>query len=282
MFAHLANPYRSDVRTVCFSSDNTAVLSGSHESVKIWNRSARVCIRTVADDVGYCLSSLFVAGDRQAVVGTKSGKILMVDVASAEVTEAVEAHGAGKEVWGLSATHDGKGFASASADQTVKFWDFELLAAGGGGDANAPKRLSAVHRRTLKLEEDALAVNLSADGRLVAVALLDSTVKVFFADTLKFFLSLYGHKLPVTAMDVSADSALIATGGADKNLKIWGLDFGDCHKSIFAHDDGITAVRFVPGTHLLFTAAKDGKVIILQYKFRLFNLILYYSLYRIL
>ena len=167
-------PHRSDVRTVCFSSDNTAVLSGSHESVKIWNRSARVCIRTVSEDVGYCLSSLFVAGDRQAVVGTKSGKILMVDVASAEVTEAIEAHGAGREVWGLSATHDGKGFASASADQTVKFWDFELL-----GEDGSTKRLSAVHRRTLKLEEDALAVNLSADGRLVAVALLDSTVKVF-------------------------------------------------------------------------------------------------------
>ena len=46
---------------------------------------------------------------------------------------------------------------------------------------------------------------------------------MFFADTLKFFLSLYGHKLPVTAMDLSSDSALIATGGADKNLKIWGL-----------------------------------------------------------
>ena len=67
--------HRSDVRTVCFSSDNTAVLSGSHESVKIWNRSARVCIRTVADagdggggGVGYCLSSFFVAGDRQVMV----------------------------------------------------------------------------------------------------------------------------------------------------------------------------------------------------------------------
>ena len=86
--------------------------------------------------------------------------------------------------------------------------------------------------------------------------------QVFFADTLKFFLSLYGHKLPVTAMDVSADSQLIATGSADKNLKIWGLDFGDCHKSIFAHDEGITAVRFVPGTHLLFTASKvEGKLV---------------------
>ena len=110
-------------------------------------------------------------------MGTKAGKILVVDVASAEVTEAIEAHSAGKEVWGLSPTHDGKGFASASADQTVKFWDFELL---GGSDAHAPKKLSAVHRRTLKLEEDALAVNLSADGRLIAVALLDSTVKVLF------------------------------------------------------------------------------------------------------
>lgn len=29
------------------------------------------------------------------------------------------------------------------------------------------------------------------------MALLDCTVKVFFLDSLKFFLSLYGHKLPV-------------------------------------------------------------------------------------
>ncbi len=31
---------------------------------------------------------------------------------------------------------------------------------------------------------------------MLAVALLDSTVKVFFADSLRFFLSLYGHRLP--------------------------------------------------------------------------------------
>lgn len=56
-------------------------------------------------------------------------------------------------------------------------------------------------------------------------------------DSLKFFLSLYGHKLPVLCMDISSDGDLIVTGSADKNLKIWGLDFGDCHKSIFAHSD---------------------------------------------
>ena len=77
-------------------------------------------------------------------------------------------------------------------------------------------------------------------------------------DTLKFFLSLYGHKLPALTLDISSDSSLIVTGSADKNVKIWGLDFGDCHKSIFAHDDSVTGVEFVPNTHYFFTVGKDG------------------------
>ena len=72
------------------------------------------------------------------------------------------------------------------------------------GTSNTEKQLSVIHKRTLKLEEDALCVRLSQDGRLIAVSLLDSTVKVFFVDTLKFFLSLYGHKLPSVGMDISS------------------------------------------------------------------------------
>jgi U3 small nucleolar RNA-associated protein 12 len=60
---------------------------------------------------------------------------------------------------------------------------------------------------------------------------------VFFTDSLKFFISLYGHKLPVLSMDISSDGALLASGSADKNIKIWGMDFGDCRKSLFAHGD---------------------------------------------
>ena len=93
-------------------------------------------------------------------------------------------------------------------------------------------------------------------GKLLAVALLDSTIKVFFTDSLKFFLSLYGHKLPVLSMDISSDSTLLVSGSADKNIKIWGLDFGDCHRSLFAHADSVIQVAFVHGTHYLFTAGQ--------------------------
>lgn len=30
--------HRSDVRALCFNADNTAILTGSAESVKMWNR----------------------------------------------------------------------------------------------------------------------------------------------------------------------------------------------------------------------------------------------------
>lgn len=83
---------------------------------------------------------------------------------------------------------------------------------------------------------------------------------IYLHNWFQFFISLYGHKLPVLCMDISSDSTLIATGSSDRNIKIWGLDFGDCHKSIFAHDDSVTGLSFVPGTHYIFTCGKDGKV----------------------
>lgn len=129
--------------------------------------------------------------------------------------------------------------------------------------------LSLVHVRTLKMTDDVLSVRYSPNGKFLAVALLDSTVKVFYQDSLKFFLSLYGHKLPVLSMDISADSKLIVTCSADKNVKIWGLDFGDCHRSIFAHDESVMQVAFenydvrdldAKPSHYFWTVGKDKMV----------------------
>lgn len=43
---------------------------------------------------------------------------------------------------------------------------------------------------------------------------------MYYLDTFKFFLSLYGHKLPVLCMDISSDSTLLISGSADKNIKV--------------------------------------------------------------
>src|SRR6202012_382538 len=85
-------------------------------------------------------------------------------------------------------------------------------------------------------------------------------------DSLKLFLNLYGHKLPVVSMSISSDSKLIATSSADKNIRLWGLDFGDCHKALFGHSDTIMAVNFIAqppspaDVHFLFSVSKDRTV----------------------
>ena len=47
------------------------------------------------------------------------------------------------------------------------------------------KRLTLVTTRVLQMSDDVLCVKVSADNRLLAVSLLDNTIKVFFCDTLK-------------------------------------------------------------------------------------------------
>uniref|UniRef100_A0A672U6I7 WD repeat domain 3 n=1 Tax=Strigops habroptila TaxID=2489341 RepID=A0A672U6I7_STRHB len=206
--------HRSDVRTLAFSSDNIAILSAAAESVKIWNRATLQCIRTM--DCEYALCSLFVPGDRQVIVGTKTGKLQLYDLASGSLMETLDAHDGA--VWSLALSPDQRGFVTGGADKCVKFWEFELT-------------------------------------------IFSCSIHLLFCEALSFFfLSLYGHKLPVLCMDISYDGTLIATGSADRNVKVWGLDFGDCHRSLFAHDDSVMYLQFVAKSHLFFTAGKDSKI----------------------
>ncbi|GMF55220.1 unnamed protein product [Phytophthora fragariaefolia] len=255
--------HRSDVRQVAISSDDQLILSLSGASVKIWNSRSLQCIRTLSDGLSLALAAVFAPGNMHVVVGTKLGQLLLFDLNSGEcIWKDEEAHN-GSAVWSIDVRPDGRGIVTGGADQHVNFWDFEMYRPDDA-EANSALRLGLSHARMLKMSDDVLCVRFSntKDPKklVVAVALLDCTVKVFHDDSLKFFVSLYGHKLPVMSMDISSDDSMIVTASADKNVKLWGLDFGDCHKSIFAHQDSIMCVRFVRKTHYFFTASKDKSI----------------------
>ncbi|KAM3341247.1 WD repeat-containing protein 3 [Capsicum galapagoense] len=239
--------HHADVRSVTLSSDNTLLMSTSHNAIKIWNPTTLSCLHTI--DSGYGLCGLFVPGNKYAVIGTKDGTLEFIQVTSGTRVEVVEAHGG--SIQSIALTPGGTGFLTGSADHDIKFWEFQRAGEG---------HLTASPARSLKMNDDVLVVAVSPDGKFIAVALLDSTIKVFYTDSLKFRFSLYGHKLPVFCMDISSDGALLVSGSADKNVKIWGLDFGDCHKSLFAHADSVTGVNFVSNTHYFFTVGKDRLV----------------------
>ena len=243
--------HRADVRCSMLSKDDSLLLSCGDGEVKLWDIASKQCIRTMK--CGYALCCAFVPGDAHAVVGTKEGDLWVYHLGSGEVLRHVtDAHT--KAVWSLDVRDDE--LCTGSGDNMVKFWDFGLL--------EEDNKLGLIHTKTLKMTEAVLCVKYShsrqKDKVLLAVSLVDCTVKIFHRDSLAFFLSLYGHNLPVLCMSISDDDTLLATGSSDKNVKIWGLDFGDLHKSFFAHDATITSVAFAPRTHYLFSAGRDKRV----------------------
>ena len=253
--------HRTDVRSVTLSSDDSMLASASNGNLKIWNVRTQSCIRTL--ECGYALCAAFLPGDKIVVVGNRNGELELFDIASSTLIETVKAHEG--PVWTLHVHPDGKSVVTGSADKSAKFWSFEIVQEEIPGTRRTTPRLRLNHTRTLKVADDILSIRYSPDSRLIAVALLDNTVKVFFVDSLKLFLNLYGHKLPVLNMDISYDSKLIITCSADKNVRIWGLDFGDCHKALFAHQDSIMQVAFVPHNqdgngHHFFSASKDHMI----------------------
>ena len=251
--------HRTDVRALALSSDDRMLASACNGSLKIWNVRTQSCIRTL--DCGYALCATFLPGDKIVIVGNRNGELEIFDIASSTLIDTVKAHEG--PVWTLHVHPDGRSMATGSADKSAKFFKFEVVQEEIPGTKRSSPRFKLAHTRTLKVTDDILSLRFSPDSRLLALSLLDNTVKLFFVDSLKLFLNLYGHKLPVLSMDISYDSKLIVTCSADKNVRLWGLDFGDCHKAFFAHQDSIMQVAFVPHNqdgngHHFFSASKDN------------------------
>ncbi|KAF3769198.1 WD40 repeat-like protein [Cryphonectria parasitica EP155] len=242
--------HRADIRALSLSSDDKMLASAANGSLKIWNVRTQACVRTFE-----C--------EQVVIVGTKSGELELFDVTSASLIDSISAHEGA--IWSLQVHPDGRSVVTGSADKTAKFWDFKIVQEQVLGTTRTTPKLKLVQSRALKVSDDVLSLKFSPDAKLLAVALLDNTVKVFFTDSLKLYLNLYGHKLPVLSMDISYDSKLIVTSSADKNVRIWGLDFGDCHKALFAHQDSILQVGFVPHNsdgngHHFFSTSKDRTI----------------------
>ncbi|KAH7123859.1 hypothetical protein B0J11DRAFT_530080 [Dendryphion nanum] len=254
--------HRNDIRSLALSSDDRMLASASSGGLKIWNTRTQSCLRTL--ECGYALCCAFLPGDKIVLVGTKEGDLELYDIAASSLLEKIPAHEGA--IWTLQVHPDGKSVVTGSADKSVKFWTFEIVQEEIPGTKRTTPQLRLVQSRVLKVNDDVLNVEFSPDSRLLAVATMDNTVKVFFVDSLKLFLNLYGHKLPVLNMSISSDSKLIATCSADKNVRIWGLDFGDCHKALFGHEDSIMQISFIPHPveqdekHILFSASKDKTI----------------------
>ena len=193
-------------------------------------------------------------GGRKLVAGLKSGVLLEVDAASGDTKEARDSDGSvatPAPSWlSRCPSSDGQNLSWLRGDPLVKLWTHGMTVSR----TRRPYRSKAKNARRSPFR------NVRAGRAAVCVATTDHCVRVLYADTFKFKVSLYGHSLPCLCVGGSSDGKLLATGSSDKTLKLWGLEFGDLRRSILAHDDAVTGLAWLRGTHYCITTSKDGSV----------------------
>jgi WD40 repeat protein len=91
-----------------------------------------------------------------------------------------------------------------------------------------------------------LSVAFKPDGKRLASASLDQTVKVWDAQTAQEILTLKGHTDYVQSVAFSPDGKRLASASADKTVKVWDAQTGQQALSLKGYTGFVSSVAFSP------------------------------------
>jgi Tol biopolymer transport system component len=104
------------------------------------------------------------------------------------------------------------------------------------------------------------SVSWSPDGKRLASASGDRTVKVWDAITGEILFTLGGHTGEVRSVCFSPNGKRLASASQDQTVKVWDAQSGRDVLTLKGHTDGVTSVCFSPDGRRLTSASRDGTV----------------------
>lgn len=134
-------------------------------------------------------------------------------------------------VLSIDLSADGQTLASASADQTLRFWSVA-----------ARQELFAIDH-----PDEVLAVSLSPNASVIATGCRDGKVRLWSSHDQKLLEELDGHTGPVGCVAFSPQGDILATVGQDKTIMLWDVRI-ECHASRTIHADAHASLPAVSDT----------------------------------
>ena len=241
-------PHLSIVNSVSTSLDDkllaTATVDGK---VNIWSKEG-ILQQTLVGHTGSVLDVRFVPdlsqGDSYKIISTGVDKTVRIW----QVFNRYSSPSSGIDSIAISSMSPST-FATGDWDGEINFW--RNL---GDGTQKLVNTLSA--------HDNAISqIKYSPDGKTIASASWDRTVKLWNITNNKLIGRLTGHQSGINGIAFSPDGQTLVSGSEDKTIKIWQItNRPELIKTLTGHTDSVKAIAVSPDGKLIASGGYDNKI----------------------
>lgn len=276
---------------ITFSSSGTRLMTGSFETIHVWDPVTGREIRRFQGDPGRHIKTIEASpNDQNLAVGGDGGAIHLWSVDTGQEVRPFERQK--DTVFSLLFVAGGKHLISGGIDNPIRRWDVatgKMLSQFQGHGVRVCRMAASPDGQTFALVDSGYAIKVyrwdgaaaakelhllkghrgmvhditfSPDGATLASAGSDNTVRLWSLATGKELRAFRGHERDVQAIRFSPDTRMLASGSHDQTLRLWEVATGNERLLFRGHRGSVTCLAFAPNGKTLASGSEDATALI--------------------
>src|SRR5439155_24052846 len=160
-------------------------------------------------------------------------------------------------IWSIAFSPDGKNLASGSADQTIRLWEAATGKQLRQFGAPGPPQVIIAPQQGGQQPNHVYCVAFSPDGKTLASAAHDKSIKLWSVADGKEVRRFDGHLEKVAGVAFSPNGRHLASASGDKTVRLWDVNTGNEIRKLEGHEASVDSVAFSPDSKQLVSGSDD-------------------------